>query len=497
MIISHKHKFIFIHIPKCAGTSITYALAPYLGEEDFVFGCTPEGEKLNKEGLRSGGLWKHSTAMEVREMLGRRAWNSYYKFAFVRNPWDLLVSTYHWWLTTPWDDEKGTGKKIRALQDYEDYLLSSYRRTKNCLDLISDQDGNLLVDFVGKQEQIHRDFDNVCGKIGIPNIELPFENRSSHQKYTTYYNPLTMELMGQWFQRDISTFGYSFDEDEESPDIKVLNENSYSDPHVSHSPSILPGLRKRTPIHKFVVIGQPRTGSSLLLTFLRTKNTEVFPEIFHPSEIQIVMGKRWSSMCECMNAWQKSSVQDMQWRNQNRKAYVDLLFSIATKLNPHLTHIGFKYFYQHGEDYLWELVRNPEFKKIFVCRENILDQYLSREIAKVTDKWGLIHEEERVSVQVEFKNREFLLFAEQKTDQHLPFVEYLNESDPENYFITRYEDISVGNIDALTGFLGLESRSKTGLLKQNSIFTQDKVSNFDYLYRSLKGTIYEKCINFK
>ncbi len=176
---------------------------------------------------------------------------------------------------------------------------------------------------------------------------------------------------------------------------------------------------------------------------------------------------------------------------------MELLFSIATKFKPRLTHLGFKYFYDHGEDFLWELVMDPEFKKIFVYRENILDQYLSLEIAKASDKWGLMHEDERSSVQIEFNNREFFLFAEQSANQHLPFVEYLKEYDPKNYFITMYEDISADNIDALIRFVGLESASKTNMFKQNSRFTQDKVSNFDDLCRSLKGTSYEKCINFK
>ena len=65
MIISHKYRFIFIHIRKCAGTSITRAMAPLLGEQDLVIGCTTEGERLEKENLKNGGLTKHSTAKEI------------------------------------------------------------------------------------------------------------------------------------------------------------------------------------------------------------------------------------------------------------------------------------------------------------------------------------------------------------------------------------------------------------------------------------------------
>ncbi len=234
MIVSHKHKFIFIHVTKCAGTSITYALAPYLGENDLVLGCTSEGEKLNEEGIRSGGLQKHSTALAVRKVLGERVWDSYYKFAFVRNPWDLLVSTYYWWQTTQWDDDKGTGKKIRELGDFEDYLLSPYRRKLSCLEFISDSDGMVLVDFVGKQEDIRVDFPHVCREIGLPIMELPLKNSSSHQEYSAYYNPLTRDLVGQWFQRDISRFDYTFNSNMKGPCFETSNARRKSSHLIVH-----------------------------------------------------------------------------------------------------------------------------------------------------------------------------------------------------------------------------------------------------------------------
>jgi len=210
MIISHKYKFIFIHIPKCAGTSITRTLAPLLGEHDLVIGCTPEGERLHQENMKKGGLTKHSTAQQIMQHVGPEIWNSYFKFSFVRNPWDLLVSWYLWSLKTEWDDEKNTIKRIRELEDFEDYLYSPFVSKTNYLDFISDNNGNIIVDYVGKTELINWDIKHIYRKAGIPVCSLGRGNPSKHKAYFNYYNPLTRDLVREWCSKDIQKFDYGF-----------------------------------------------------------------------------------------------------------------------------------------------------------------------------------------------------------------------------------------------------------------------------------------------
>ena len=210
MIISHKYKFIFIHIPKCAGTSITRTLAPLLGEHDLVIGCTPEGERLHQENMKKGGLTKHSTAQQIMQHVGPEIWNSYFKFSFVRNPWDLMVSRYHWCLKTTWEDEKNTIKRIRELEDFEDYLLSPLSNRKSCIEYISDIDGNINLDYIGKFERLSNDFYEVCQRIGLPNIEIGIHNNTEHLHYTKYYNPLTRDLIKDRYARYIQYFDYVF-----------------------------------------------------------------------------------------------------------------------------------------------------------------------------------------------------------------------------------------------------------------------------------------------
>lgn len=212
MIISHKYKFIFIHITKCAGTSITHAISPYLGEEDIILGATKEGEKLSEEWRKTNGLHKHAKAQEIRKVLGDEIWNNYFKFTFVRNPWDMLVSTYHWWLTTSWDDQWNTGQKIKAMKDFGEYVYSPQCRTEGCWDFVVDEEGEIILDFIGKQERMTRDFAFVCGRTGLPNIKLPRKNASQHDEYTKYYTEEIIELVGKKFAADIQLFKYSFGE---------------------------------------------------------------------------------------------------------------------------------------------------------------------------------------------------------------------------------------------------------------------------------------------
>ncbi len=101
MISSHRHKFVYLKARKVAGTSVEVALARHCGEGDIV---TPIGsfnpkwdeEEYAHPGRMRRGYRRHSPLISVRRRVGQTLWDTYFKFAVVRNPWDLVVSQYHW-----------------------------------------------------------------------------------------------------------------------------------------------------------------------------------------------------------------------------------------------------------------------------------------------------------------------------------------------------------------------------------------------------------------
>lgn len=226
MIISHKHRFIFVHIHKCAGTSITRTLLPFLGSDDLVLGCTPKYEKLSNESRSKGSVYKHSTAADIREYVGENIWNDYFVFSFVRNPWDVVVSKYFWWHITPgeWDDSAKEKKRMIMSMTFDQYVrqkqfdanfsLAKFLRTDDSRG--SDRNPFPDIGLIGKYESLQRDFSQICRHLGLPQVNLAMANRSvqlrKNRPFATYYNKETKEIVEHAYQDDIRLFGYSFPE---------------------------------------------------------------------------------------------------------------------------------------------------------------------------------------------------------------------------------------------------------------------------------------------
>ncbi len=159
MQISYSHKFIFIHIPKTAGTSVSVALSAVSHQlrEQLVNRLLKKvGISVNHYGPHT---WKqfrlHETALTVKRHLPTRIYDHFFKFAFVRNPWDQLVSSYHWISQNP---KHGRHKLVRSLS-FDEYLRYVMARGKfSQHGFILDRHERLIVDFVGRFERLAEDF---------------------------------------------------------------------------------------------------------------------------------------------------------------------------------------------------------------------------------------------------------------------------------------------------------------------------------------------------
>lgn len=194
MIISHKHRLILIRQKKTAGTSIEQALIPFLGENDFhSYIETPKYFNYAHEGRQ-----------DIIRRFGQSFWDTYFKAATTRNPWDRAVSQWFYYY-------KRHGK---AQPPFADYL-----RTKVYFDLIEYDtymmDGQLAVDFVIRYEHLAQDLNYVCGRLGLPHLELDHylgEYRKDRTPYQQYYNRATQMLVASDFAPEIALHGYRFED---------------------------------------------------------------------------------------------------------------------------------------------------------------------------------------------------------------------------------------------------------------------------------------------
>lgn len=207
MLISHSHKFIFIHIYKTAGSSVRRSLSLYEHKSKMRGVLQRVGIVNAKEESQYKGIHVHSSAREIKENLPKMIYDTYFKFAFVRNPWDWQVSLYHYMLQTKVHFQHDLAK---SLIDFEHYLEWRINEDKNFQkDFVTDLNGNLIVDFIGRFENIAKDFEYVSKKLDL-RCALPHVNKSYHRDYRTYYNERTQQLIYDHFREDIELFGYTF-----------------------------------------------------------------------------------------------------------------------------------------------------------------------------------------------------------------------------------------------------------------------------------------------
>ena len=227
-MICHRRKLIFIHLPKCAGTSVEVAFT---------------GKGWHEGDLRGE---QHLTAKETRELYGDDTYSAYFKFAIVRNPWDLLIAYYLWgcWGLRGHADRTLKGRVKRLLgktpgwghpfrkegsdggehPSFAEYLNNTERLnaalrfSPSGKDLTHQRaalaiDGALAVDYVGRFESLQEDINTACTQAGIESVALPHRLKSTRAKhYSRYYTNKTREIVRRRYGDDIEAFGYSFED---------------------------------------------------------------------------------------------------------------------------------------------------------------------------------------------------------------------------------------------------------------------------------------------
>lgn len=205
MLYSRSNKLVFVHIQKTGGSSVRKILVPKLLDYEEVG-------------------FKHDLSKWHWQMLPD--WNDCYKFCFVRNPWERLVSWYsmvmqkqsllaqsqnklwQYAITESKSFEEFVKKCTEEISDYGGRKSFAY----NQIDYISDENGKILVDFIGRYENFSGDMRHVAHTLGIEEDVVPVhENRSKHRHYSSYYSEELKAIVADRYARDIEFFGYEFE----------------------------------------------------------------------------------------------------------------------------------------------------------------------------------------------------------------------------------------------------------------------------------------------
>jgi hypothetical protein len=221
MPIFHKYKVIFVHIPKTAGTTINDALG--------IHELFPSNRSLYEYdanilyGIQEDIELDHLTANDIHKQVSNNIWNTYFKCAFIRNPYDRMVSQYFY--AIQYKDYRMLNKRDFATFEsfvnklYELYKSNSLDKFKQIeknhyisqYDYLYNSDNNCLVDFIGKFETFCTDVETFLNRTVQPQLKESFLKKKQSSKHETYDNYYTYDLkkkIYEIYKLDFITFGY-------------------------------------------------------------------------------------------------------------------------------------------------------------------------------------------------------------------------------------------------------------------------------------------------
>lgn len=212
MIINDHHRFIFIHVPKAGGTSLTESLGALPGDNRALVSPRTKHETLSQ--LLDAWPARRVTAGGA----GQPDPLAYTVFGFVRHPWERMVSLYRYLV------EQRPRPEIDGVKSFEDFLLRaemgetwirglhSMRPQKDFFLL---PDGRPHTAIIGNYEYLQADLSEIGSRLGFPPLQLPHRNRSSNSEGTTdhraAFSDRTAAIVETLFAEDIATFRYRFD----------------------------------------------------------------------------------------------------------------------------------------------------------------------------------------------------------------------------------------------------------------------------------------------
>lgn len=206
MIISFAHKFIFVAVPKTGTHAVRQALRAHLGPDDIeqVRLFTEKKFPIPALAQLEHG---HLSLAQVRPFLPPEQFDGFFKFAFVRNPFDRFVSYCAFMTRFQGQFAADPHRVMRFHIEKPPWGRILFQPQSSFL---TDAEGKLLTDYVGRVEQMQQSYEEIAARIGIPATQLEKVNASTHRDYRSYYTADLVEGVAKLYARDIELFGYEF-----------------------------------------------------------------------------------------------------------------------------------------------------------------------------------------------------------------------------------------------------------------------------------------------
>jgi len=206
MIFSESRRFIFFAVPKTGTHTVREALRVHLAEGDWEQQLR-YGKQLSPLPEIASVNHGHVSYQQLCGALSVTTISEFFRFAFVRHPFDRFVSVCAFLARTDPSYE----------QDPTDWMKRALLRPQFCKrvlvapqhTLLADETGNVTLDFIGHYESLQADFDTVCDRLALPKATLPHRNRSEHDAYQNLLDNELKDALWQRYEQDFVAFNYS------------------------------------------------------------------------------------------------------------------------------------------------------------------------------------------------------------------------------------------------------------------------------------------------
>lgn len=215
MIVSRGRQYIFVHIPKTGGTSLSLALEGRAKKDDILIGDTPKAVQRRKrlqDVQTAGRLWKHSDLRDITGLVTQSEIESFFVFTLVRNPWDRMVSYYHWLRAQSFNHPAVTHAQTLGFSEFLNHPFIARSIAANPYSsYVTDASGTERCQLFIRLEHLQNDLAPLEKHLGFTLGDIPHENQSDRQSgYRSSYTDKDAEHLATLAANDITRFGYSF-----------------------------------------------------------------------------------------------------------------------------------------------------------------------------------------------------------------------------------------------------------------------------------------------